>query len=231
MQPTVCVATSYDPGFRSIGDYAAASLRLYAAHHGFAVYVDDAVSFERHPAWHRIKLIADRFAAGFEFVFWLDADAVVVRHDKSILDEVEPGKDLYLVRQTVRHISETTPVPNTGVLLVRNTPWAAGFLRAVWDEVAYLDHAWFENAAVIKLLGFHSLLGEGPDRPDDACLARVKFLPVEWNSLPMHHTATDPIVRHYAGEPREVRERELPRAALLGAYRVLTEAISTRRMP
>lgn len=200
-----------------MGDLAAASVRRYAARHGFAVSIEPAVAFERHPAWYRIKLIEARFAEGFDFVLWIDADAIVVRFDRSILSEVEAGRDLYLVRQTVPHISTTVPVPNTGVLLVRNTAWAHALLRDIWNEVAYLDHPWFENAALIKLLGYRSLLGEGDDVPDVERLARIKFLPVEWNSLPRHQTAADPIIRHYAGEPRDIREREMLRDAVIGA--------------
>lgn len=59
--------------------------------------------------------------------------------------------------------------------------------------------------------------------PDAARLARIKFLPVEWNSLPRHHTAPDPIIRHYAGEPRDVREREMLRDAIVGCTRALAE--------
>ena len=222
VRPKVCVTTAYSADFRSMGDIAAASVRLYAARHGFAVSVEPAVAFERHPAWYRIKLIEARFAEGFDFVLWIDADAVFVRYDESILSQVVPGRDLYLVRQTVPHISTSVPIPNTGVLLVRNTPWVHTLLRDLWNEVAYLDHPWFENAALIKLLGYRSLLGEGADVPDAERLAHIQFLPVEWNSLPRHHTAPDPIIRHYAGEPREVREREMLRDAVIGCTRALT---------
>jgi hypothetical protein len=46
--------------------------------------VDDAVVFERHPAWHRVRLIPKLFDRGFDFVMWIDADAISCRFDMDV---------------------------------------------------------------------------------------------------------------------------------------------------
>jgi hypothetical protein len=40
---------------------------------------------------------------------------------------------------------------NAGHLFVRNTPWSDAFLERVYARVEYLNHPWWENAALIAL--------------------------------------------------------------------------------
>jgi len=90
----------------------------------------------------------------------------------------------------------------------------------VWNCERYIDHYWWENAAVISLFGYHSLLGEGEDSPNLELLEHVSFIGVEWNALPNVCTVAKPIVHHYAGETLDVRALAMARefdSALLGA--------------
>ena len=41
---------------------------------------------------------------------------------------------------------------NAGVFIVRNTPWAHRFLQQVYESKQYIDHYWWEQAAIINLL-------------------------------------------------------------------------------
>ena len=93
----LCVATSYTSNYADIGGYCAMSLHLYAARWQCAVHVETALAMERPPAWRRVRLIPELFERGYEYVLWLDADALFVRFDKDVLDELRPDKQLYPV--------------------------------------------------------------------------------------------------------------------------------------
>jgi hypothetical protein len=75
--PRLCLATSYGSDFADIGDYCAMTLQLYAVRWGHAIHVDSDVVIDRPPAWHRVKQIPELFDQGYEFVLWLDADALI----------------------------------------------------------------------------------------------------------------------------------------------------------
>jgi hypothetical protein len=198
----MCVATSYTQNFSQLGDLSAKTLRFYAKRHSCAVrIVSDLGNMERPAAWHRVQWIPELFDEGFDFVFWLDADALFLRFDRDIRELIQHGKDLYMVR----HAYDSKVVPNTGVMLARNCRWSREFFRSMWNCNQYIHHRWWENAAAMKLLGYHRPLEEGEDIHNQEMLKHVSFIGTEWNALPRICTVPNPIVHHYAGESLEVR--------------------------
>ncbi len=221
-RPRLCLATSYTSDYADIGSYCAMTLHLYAARWGYGVHVVTDVTLDRPPAWHRVRLIPELFDQGYEFVFWLDADALLQRFDVDILTEVRDGKDLYMVAHD--HPSYAiSQVPNTGVMLVRNTDWTRDLFDRLWGMTEYENHMWWENAAMIDLLGYRNLLGDHPFAPDAAMMARTRFLHDGWNHIPSISDVEMPIIRHYAGHSNEVRREKLPRDAAAAFRDTLTD--------
>ena len=79
----------------------------------------------------------------------------------------------------------------------------------------YISHPWWENAAVLDLLGYRfELTGNVADNTlEEQILEKVDWLPLEWNSLPclgrMENVAYsaevfEPIIVHYAGVEMKV---------------------------
>jgi hypothetical protein len=214
----LCVATGYTPDFAEIGDYAAMTVRTYAACQRARVHVEPMLPRGRRPAaWAKIGLLERLLEQGHELVLWIDADAAVVRHDEDARSLLPPGRDLGLVA----HRTPEGLVPNTGVLLLRNTGWTRSLLRRVWRQTRYLEHKWWENAALLHVLGYRAVLGEGPDRPERALLAKVAWLPLAWNSLPDLCADPDPVVVHLAGRSRACRLAAMPRLARASAQAAL----------
>jgi hypothetical protein len=218
----ICIATSYTQDFAELGNICATTLKFYAKKYGYTLsLVPNLVMLDRSASWHRIKYTAALFDLGFDFVFWMDADALFLRYDRDIQEVIEPGKDLYLVRLPLPDglrpsvSSSDQSLPNTSVMLLRNCEWTRGFLEEIWNREQYQDHPWQENGAVIDLLGYFSLLGKGEDRPNKDLLDHVKFIDLEWNSIPHLCSASHPIVHHYAGLPRPIRKEKITEGFLL----------------
>ena len=81
---------------------------------------------------------------------WIDADALIMEAAQSF--EAVAGRDVSLAvmgRKYARGQADARAMPNTGVLVARNTPWTRGFLRAVYEGYpeAWAD-ANFEQAAI-----------------------------------------------------------------------------------
>jgi hypothetical protein len=89
--------------------------------------------------------------------------------------------------------------PNTGVWLLRSGRHAAEYLEAVWASEQYIHDHWWENAAVVDLLGY-SMWPCRPGPPTEWVSGTV-FLDQDWNSIRRFRGNRPGRIRHYAGRP------------------------------
>lgn len=171
---------------------ASRSFGPYANRHGYDLHLHTEVVDRTRPApWSKIPLLRD-LVQRYELVVWIDADAVIVDRNVDIAQELIPDRFLYLVEHTVRG----EPRPNTGVMMLRGGEEATTFLDAVWALDRYVEHPWWENAAVCELLGY----AVDPPARLDATQWReqTSFLSGRWNWItdaPVRRA----YVRHFPG--------------------------------
>jgi hypothetical protein len=138
---------------------------------------------------------------GYDEVLWLDADLAVLDHSEDIANYVKRESFQALVEVRIEVLRSV----NTGVWFLRSGARAREFLQAVWDSTVYVDHEWWENAAVLALLGY-SLDGVGEPRPT-SWWEGTQVLPEEWNTLVGVHGMRPTKIRHYTGHSNDRRER------------------------
>jgi hypothetical protein len=188
------------------------TFEAYAARHGYDLRLSTRLlDTARPPAWTKIALVRE-LLDGYDEVLWVDADAIFLDVSKDIAELVRPDKDLYLVEHRWE-ADETWRSANTGVFLVRSTRWARRFLDRVWAAERYIDHPWWENAAVLDLLGYELPPDLTPPRKvrRTPFESRVQLIDLEWNSTEGASRAPRPRIRHHgrgAGVP-ELRARML----------------------
>lgn len=155
---------------------------------------------ERPPAWSKIALVR-RLLDQYELVLWVDADAAFVDLSTDIADLVRPGKDLYLVEHTWEGGQRRSA--NFGVFLICATDWSRKLLDDTWAAEQYIDHRWWENAALLDMLGYE-LPADG-SRPRKARTTeleeRVEFIGLEWNSNTVDLAVPNPRVHHHGRGP------------------------------
>jgi hypothetical protein len=200
----ICLTTAFNEAYREMGSVCVGSLERWAAAADMTLRVHDSLpDTGRPPAWAKIPVIHRLFDEGFDYVLWVDTDAVVVRPEADIRTEIVPDRDLYLVKHRLTGdpmpgVTVILDVPNTGVMLLRNSPWTIDFLGRVWAKKEYAAHRWWENAAVIDILGYHRLLdGAAVNTPVEEELAHVQWLDCNWNTLPGECEGEAPIIRHH----------------------------------
>ena len=113
----------------------------------------------------------------YEWLLWLDADVVIVDLGADIAREIRPEADLYLTE----HCWDGQYTANSGVMMIRSSEWARSFLDEVWARSDFVNHPWWENGAILDLLGY-SLQPARLVRPT-AWLQRTRFLDTRWNSV------------------------------------------------
>lgn len=125
-------------------EIALPSLHEFADRHGYDVIVAD-VDSRRPPSWRKVPALREALAE-YEEALWLDADIVIV----------DPSDDLdvpeHCSQALVRHHTGDGEVPNCGVWFVRRP--MIPILDEIWSMTEFYDHGWWEQAAMLTLLGY-----------------------------------------------------------------------------
>jgi len=121
----VTVATQH---IQSYARYTVALNADYALRHGYGFHVFSTPSSQRHPAWGKVE-IARELLTRREWLFVIDADAIFLQLDKSLLPFTQVEGDLLICQNGP---NGGRPL-NTGAMLMRNTP-AMRQLLDVWYE-------------------------------------------------------------------------------------------------
>ncbi len=185
MRKVVCTIGSGP--HRALLDVTAPALERYADRHGYdAVVLDRKVAPHRPASWSKVALLHD-LVHDYDLVCWIDSDALVVDGAPDVADACVPRAFLHLVE----HALPIGRVPNCGVMVLRGGATSRRLLLRLWRRVEFVQHHWWENAALLRLLGYRTTPPVHPVRPS-AWRLGVHFLDRAWNSIP-----ADPSPRPY----------------------------------
>lgn len=200
MRRVIC--TQATGAFVDLLDIARPSLEAYADRYGWDLRIStDDTAEGRPPAWGKVPILRGALER-YDLVAWIDADAIIVNQDCDIAGELRRGKHLYLVE----HHGPTGEVTaNTGVFMLRSTRWARRLLEQVWNRTDLIDHRWWENAAIMEMLGYRCDPQPAEHERRTRWLRRTRFLDVAWNSIPHWDHSPSPAIKHYAGLPLDQR--------------------------
>ncbi|MEA2313549.1 MAG: hypothetical protein QOI03_241 [Solirubrobacteraceae bacterium] len=188
---------------------ASRSFRRYAARHGYELDLHTELLDRERPApWSKV-LALRRLAQTHDVLLWLDADLVIVDPSHDIADELEDGRFLYMVE----HRTKEGRMPNSGVMLLRGGSETIGFLDDVYAQEDLINHRWWENAAICRLLGY-GLDPVAPGPPSRLLAEHTRFISPRWNSIP-DAPSSKPRIRHYPGYSLKVRMALMARDELL----------------
>lgn len=220
------IITAYDLAFEDIGNLSASSSKIYAQKWGYTFEAHRVLYAGRPAAWSKIfYLIKEIESSKYDYLLWVDADAFFIRTDLDVLANIPNSKDIFLVKHmcTIGSIDDQPGLylqadrPNSGVMLVKCTDWSLNFFKCIWGMVEYLNHPWWEQAALHKLLGFNFEISGGKEKNnfDQSLMSRVAWLSGIWNCVPTSAVGDDgdpvtknpinPVIIHYAGMPNERR--------------------------
>jgi len=178
-------------------DVTGVTMVAYARRHRWdLVFSRENLAGQRPGAWNKIAL-AQGLLEEYAVVGWIDADAIIVDLAEDLGTELDDQHDFYLVAQ--RDGIPPTEVLNSGVFMVKDTRRGKRFLAEIWAQEDLVHHRWWENAAIMRLLGWD--LDAEPVHPtgDTEWSECVKFIDPAWNSIPWFGRASRPRVNHYGG--------------------------------
>ena len=141
----------------SEGDLSKQCMRLvYARHSAYAnahqmdylAKMGDVTRTQLRGAWHKIYMLRQALADGYEYAFWIDNDAAIWDFGTDLRSafidkQGSIGACIHDANGIPRHL-------NVGVLFVRNTPEAVQFLDE-WLAEYPGDVQWMEQGSFNKL--------------------------------------------------------------------------------
>jgi len=168
---------------------------LWAERHGYDVVVENRLlAPERPPSWSKVAMVR-QLLKQYDDVLWVDADAVIVDDGGDPADLLDRRRWLALVT----HRYQGRILPNFGVFAIRRCRGARRLLDQLWAADQYLHHQWWENAALLDLLGFDPAEDTPPKVRATRLESHVRELDLGWNSIPYAQEAEHPYILHLAG--------------------------------
>ena len=143
--PRICMTTLTDSAkadviqklvrwrnFDSLLDMTWPNKQSYCDKHGYILYNESMVlDPSRPPSWSKIRAVRRLLTEEkCDWVFWLDADTVIMNSQKRIEDFLPlPDSSVDLIITIQKHKNW-----NAGAWLIRNTPWSIEFLDTWWNK-------------------------------------------------------------------------------------------------
>lgn len=173
------------------------SIRAYADRWGMDAHLNLDLVCGRPASWYKILMVA-RLLDSYETVVWVDADTLILRGGDNIVDHTNPMRPLWMVK----HRHGDILLPNAGVLVAYRDPMLTVFFDLVWQQTQYIDHPWWEQAAILHLLGWKIEPPGGGAQPGARSRYSnlVGYLSTKWNSM-VHDPHPHPAIRHYTMMP------------------------------
>ena len=151
----ICILTSYTDSIRwnnygkcDYGDFSAINHLEYANKHGYSHVkriVKDSDYLDWHPTWIKIDVLLKTLPL-FDYVVWIDADAVFVNKDIKIEDLITDNVDLVISKQEIdRSTGNVWTNTSTGFMIWKNSEWSMNMLRNLWDNPGNYKFGFFHE--------------------------------------------------------------------------------------
>jgi hypothetical protein len=196
----ICIITSYTDHIRwdnygkcDYGDFASLNHHEYSNKHGYS-YVKEIVKnndyIDWHPTWIKINVLK-KYLPLYDYVVWIDADAVFVNQDITIENLIDGDVDLVVPKLEVDKISGNVWThTTTGFMVWKNSEWSNSMLNLLWDEPKQFRFEFFHEQSRLdellhdnfKLDGGENILNKTiEDIETPIILGNVKILPYSYH--------------------------------------------------
>lgn len=154
-------------------DIAFPSFQAFSKKWGWDIYRCDEVSKSRPAPWYKVQALLDLLPT-YDEVLFLGADTLIIDGSNDLTAPDIAWQAL------VEHHTGDGYVPNTDVWLCRVE--MISVLEQIWKMDQWLMHGWWEQAALLELMGYKvhqptRLLGKPTELYD-----RTYFLSHSWNA-------------------------------------------------
>ena len=146
----LCIATLYTSEIASLAERTNPSKFAYCQRWGY-VFECHAGTLDpsRPPAWSKLRIVRNLLDR-YQWVFWLDADALIMNPEVRAETLLDDRYNLILAKQP-------GPDPwgnhhlNTGSFFIKSDKWSKRLLDDWYDQIQFIDHPGWEQEAFLHL--------------------------------------------------------------------------------
>lgn len=142
--PNICMLSFATPDISSYAEKIFKNNRLYAEKYGYDWEEHwEVLDESRPPAWNKILYILKALEKGYDWIFWIDADAVVMNDSISLTNFIDDRYDFILCKDAFCW--------NTGAWFIKNSTEAKEMLEYTYAKEEFTDSssfAWEQGAFI-----------------------------------------------------------------------------------
>lgn len=146
----IAIVQIYNYTIKEYAQYSSLINTIYANRHGYSYMVWDqdlippnySVYYNKIVALHR----ALKSNMNFEWVLYLDSDAIITNHNIKIEDIINKHQNKEII------MAKDLNGKNNGVILMKNTPNMADYLQQCYTDARFFGHQTPEQAAMFVIL-------------------------------------------------------------------------------
>jgi hypothetical protein len=181
----ICILTSYTDHIRwdnygkcDYGDFSSLNHHEYSNKHGYS-YIKEIVKNDDylnwHPTWIKIDVIK-KYLPLYDYVVWIDADAVFVNQEIKIEDMITDNVDLVIPKLEVDRVSGNMWThTTTGFMIWKNSEWSNNLLNKLWDEPNQFKFEFFHEQSRLDELIYENFKLEGGDNILNKTIDDIEF--------------------------------------------------------
>ena len=175
------------------GDFVSLNHHEYANKHGYS-YIKKIVNNDDyqdwHPTWIKIDVLKT-YLPIFDYVVWIDADAVFYNQDIKIEDFIEDGIDLVIPKLEFDRVSGNVWTnTTTGFMIWKNSEWSRNTLNELWDNPKEFRFEFFHEQTRLdeilrpkfEIIGGENILNrDTEDIENSIILDNIKVIPYSYH--------------------------------------------------
>ena len=123
----IAIVTLHDDNYMGLAPYSIKNKKQYADKHGYDfIYYDDIIDKSRPPQWSKVLAIQSVLNMGYEWVWWIDIDALIMNPNIKLESIVDNNYDMIFTKNEYSFISN-------GSSFFKNSTTTKNFLNTVYD--------------------------------------------------------------------------------------------------
>jgi hypothetical protein len=160
----IALTTMYTENIKSYSEISTKNKEWYANKYNIDVIVTKERLSNRHPAWDKIQCIINAMKSDYEYIIWMDADAIFLtdKIDFNTIVNIYPDKnfivcnDPYCPKSSLDisydyNILENLRIINTGVFIIKNNTEMKELIEKVWNTQTNTNAGQYNLNKEVKL--------------------------------------------------------------------------------
>lgn len=138
------IVSACDDNMKVLSDISYPTIEKYCQFWNFSCERFNIKNFNRPASWYKISLLINEIDSNqFDYIMWVDSDAIIYNQNFDLRSLLRADKDFYLSKDLNNF--------NCGVFIIKCSDFSKSILEKIDSMSEYVNHIWWEQGAFIEL--------------------------------------------------------------------------------